>query len=737
MLRRIIEWSVDNKFLILLFALFAVAGGMIAVSRTPLEAIPDLSDVQVIVQADYPGQAPMIVEDQVTYPIAAEMLKVPGARVVRGYSFFGLSFVYVIFEDGTDIYWARSRVLEYLSAIQDQLPDGARASLGPDATGLGWVFQYVLEDTLGNHSLADLRAIQDWNLRYALTAVPGVSEVAAVGGYERMYEITVDPAKLRGYEIPVSAVMQAVRVSNQDEGAMMLDLSEREFMVRALGYFQGIEDIENVVVGAANGTPIRVADIGTVQFAPDVRRGAADFNGRGEVVGGIVVMRFGENALAVIDRVKDKIEEVQASLPEGVVIHTVYDRSDLIRRAIKTLQEKLIEEFIVVALVCLIFLWHARSALVAILTLPIGILMGFMAMRIIGINADIMSLGGIAIAIGAMVDAAIVMIENNHKHLERAAKAHYAERGEEIPKKGFHTSIFSARERWQMVIASSKEVGPALFFALLIITVSFLPVFALEAQEGRLFKPLAWTKTLAMAAGPVQSDEIGRPQGLYREHCAHCHGITGDGAGPTSLFLDPYPRDFRMGAFKFKSTPIGRKPTYDDLHQIMIEGIPGTAMPSFRLLPEDELEALIQYVIYLSMRGEVERALIFESVNELDPDERLLDVELQREDPDTFRMQADFIRAIAADVINSWLDADNHVVPVPPRPTGMDLEESIIRGRELYYGTVANCFTCHGDGALGDGQTDDYDDWTKDWTTAIGIDPQDREEVREFLALRA
>jgi copper/silver efflux system protein len=504
MLPGIITWSVNNKFLVAIFTLFVVAGGIVALSRTPLEAIPDLSDVQVIVQTDYPGQAPLIVEDQVTYPIAAEMLKVPGAEVVRGYSFFGLSFVYIIFDDGTDLYWARSRVLEYLSAIQDQLPDGAQASLGPDATGLGWVYQYALEDTLGNHSLADLRAIQDWNLRYALTSVPGVSEVAAVGGFQRMYEITVNPENLRGYGISVSQIMQAVRVSNQDEGAMMLDLSDREFMVRALGYFQGPEDIENVVVGAtASGTPIRVADIATVQFAPDVRRGAADLDGRGEVVGGIVVMRFGENALGVIDRVKEKLVEVEASLPEGVVIRPVYDRSDLILRAISTLREKLILEFLIVALICVLFLFHVRSALVAIITLPLAVLMAFIVMRGIGIGADIMSLGGIAIAIGTMVDAAIVMIENNHKHLERAATEKYAERGEEIPKRGFSTSIFSPRERWQMVLSSSKEVGPALFFALLIISVSFVPIFALEAQEGRLFKPLAWTNVLAMASAAL------------------------------------------------------------------------------------------------------------------------------------------------------------------------------------------------------------------------------------------
>jgi len=504
MLPRVIQWSVDNKFLVGIFTLFVVVGGIVAISRTPLEALPDLSDVQVIVQTDFAGQAPMIVEDQVTYPIAAEMLKVPGAQVVRGYSFFGLSFVYIIFEDGTDIYWARTRVLEYLSAIQDQLPDGARASLGPDATGLGWVYQYAIEDTLGNHSLADLRAIQDWNLRYALTSVPGVSEVAAVGGFQRVYEITVDPSALRGYGVSVSQVMEAVRASNRDEGAMMMDLSEREFMVRVLGYFEGVEDIENVVVGAtASGTPIRIADVATVQFAPDVRRGAADLDGRGEVVGGIVVMRFGENALGVIDRVKKRLDEVQASLPEGVVIRPVYDRSDLIRRAISTLREKLVLEFLIVGLICVVFLVHVRSALVAIITLPIGILMAFIVMRALGLGADIMSLGGIAIAIGAMVDGAIVMIENNHKHLETAARERYAERGEEIPRRGFSTSIFTTQERWQMVLASAKEVGPALFFALLIITVSFVPVFALEAQEGRLFKPLTWTKTLATAAASL------------------------------------------------------------------------------------------------------------------------------------------------------------------------------------------------------------------------------------------
>ena len=511
MLKRVIEWSVGNKFLVLLFAAFTAAAGILAMRRTPLEAIPDLSDVQVIVQTDYAGQSPQLVEDQVTYPIASEMLKVPGAQTVRGYSFFGVSFVYVIFQDGTDLYWARSRVLEYLSGIRGKLPDGADASLGPDATGLGWVFQYVLEDTTHTRSLADLRSIQDWYLRYQLTAVPGVSEVASVGGYERMYEVTLDPTKLRGFGVSVPQVMSAIRASNQDVGAMVLEMAEREYMVRGLGYLQGTADIENVVLGATRaGTPIRVADVATVQLASQVRRGVADLNGRGDVVGGIVVMRFGENALATIERVKEKISQIEVGLPPGVVLTPVYDRSDLILRAIDTLKHKLLEESLVVALVCLVFLFHVRSALVAILTLPLGILMAFIAMRTLGIGADIMSLGGIAIAIGAMIDAAIVMIENMHKHLEREVaekRARLTAEGREVPDGGthLHTSILSSRERWGVVVRASKEVGPALFFSLLVITVSFLPVFALEAQEGRLFKPLAWTKTLAMASASLLS----------------------------------------------------------------------------------------------------------------------------------------------------------------------------------------------------------------------------------------
>jgi Cu(I)/Ag(I) efflux system membrane protein CusA/SilA len=510
MLKRIIEWSAANRFIVIVFVAFAAAAGVVAMRQTPLEALPDLSDVQVIVQVDYDGQAPQIIEDQVTYPVASEMLKVPGAQTVRGYSFFGVSFVYVIFEDGTDLYWARSRVLENLSALQGKLPAGATAALGPDATGLGWIYQYVLEDTTGQRSLAELRALQDWYLRFQLTAVPGVSEVAAVGGFEKTYEVMVDPVKLRGYGVSVTDVMHAIQASNQDAGAMMMELSEREFMVRGLGYLKGIPDIESVPVGSTtSGTPIRVAEIATVREAPDVRRGLTDLDGRGDVVGGIVVMRFGENALGTIDRIKEKLSELEAGLPPGVVIRPVYDRSDLILSAISNLKEKLFEELIVVALVCLIFLFHARSALVAIITLPLGILMAFVAMRALGIGADIMSLGGIAIAIGAMIDAAIIMIENMHKHLERVVGAKQEQlraAGASVPDDGrLHTSLLTERERWAVVVASAKEVGPALFFSLLIITVSFVPVFALEAQEGRLFKPLAWTKTLAMAAASLLS----------------------------------------------------------------------------------------------------------------------------------------------------------------------------------------------------------------------------------------
>ena len=507
MLKRIIEWSVGNKLLVTLFTVAAVVAGIIALQRTPLEALPDLSDVQVIVQADYNEQAPRIVEDQVTYPIAAEMLKVPGASTVRGYSFFGVSFVYIIFDDDTDLYWARSRVLEYLSGIKGKLPASVTPTLGPDATGLGWVFQYALEDTTGRLDLAQLRSVQDWYLRYALTAVPGVSEVATVGGYEKQYQVDIDPAKLLAYGVPVTQVMSALQNANADVGAMVMELSEREYMVRGLGYLKGIGDIENVVVGAtASGTPIRVAELGTVQTGPAVRRGIAELDGRGDAVGGIVVMRFGENALETIRNVKAKLREVQSGLPPGVVVRPVYDRSDLIERAIDNLTWKLIEESLIVALVCIVFLLHARSALVAILTLPVGILMAFAVMRTMEVGADIMSLGGIAIAIGAMIDAAIVMIENMHKHLERAiSEKERRATGAPSQARSLDTRGLSTAERWQVVEESAKEVGPALFFSLLIITVSFVPVFTLEGQEGRLFKPLAFTKTFAMAAASLLS----------------------------------------------------------------------------------------------------------------------------------------------------------------------------------------------------------------------------------------
>ena len=504
MLKRIVEWSVANKLVVLLFTFAVLVGGFFAVKRTTLEALPDLSDVQVIIQANYNEQAPRIVEDQVTFPIAAEMLKVPGAKTVRGYSFFGVSFVYIIFEDGTDLYWARSRVLEYLNGVQGKLPTTVKPTLGPDATGLGWVYQYALEDTSGKLDLAQLRGVQDWYLRYALTAVPGVSEVASVGGFEKQYQVDIDPAKLLAYGIPVTKVMGAIQAANNDVGAMTMELSEREYMVRGLGYLKSIGDIENVVVGATKeGTPIRVAELGRVAVGPAIRRGVVDLDGRGDAVGGIVVMRFGQNALTTIKRVKARLAEVEKGLPPGVIVRPVYDRSELIEQAIETLKGKLLEESIIVALVCIVFLLHARSALVAILTLPVGILMAFIAMKWVGVGADIMSLGGIAIAIGAMIDAAIVMIENMHKHLEKAVLAKAGP--DAIASKSFNSSSLTTEERWKVVLESAKEVGPALFVSLLIITVSFLPVFTLEGQEGRLFKPLAFTKTFSMAAASLLS----------------------------------------------------------------------------------------------------------------------------------------------------------------------------------------------------------------------------------------
>ena len=486
MIASIIAWSLKNRLLVGLATAALVVAGIWAVTTTPIDALPDLSDVQVVIQTDFSEQAPQIVEDQVTYPIASEMLKVPGSRVVRGYSFFGQSLVYVLFEDGTDLYWARSRVLEYLNGLRQRLPAGIEPTLGPDATGVGWVFEYVLQsDSL---DLAQLRSVQDWYLRYQLTAVPGVSEVASLGGYVKQYQVEVDPERLRAFRIPVMKVVEAIGGHNADVGARVIEMGGREYMIRGLGYLRTLDEIRNVAVGATmDGTPIRVGDVATVQVGPAPRRGAADLNGRGEAVAGIVIMRFGSNALKTIEAIKTRIAEVQRTLPAGVRLVPVYDRSDLIHRAINNLNRTLIEESIIVALVSILFLLHFRSALVAILTLPLGILISFVVMRWMGVGANIMSLGGIAIAMGAMVDAAIVMIENMHKHLEHEA---------ETP---------TGRTRWDIVRDSAKQVGPPLFFSLLIITVSFLPVFSLEQQEGRLFKPLAFTKTFAMAGAALLS----------------------------------------------------------------------------------------------------------------------------------------------------------------------------------------------------------------------------------------
>jgi Cu(I)/Ag(I) efflux system membrane protein CusA/SilA len=485
MLSRIIQWSGGNPFLVLLATLFIVVGGVVAVMKTPLDALPDLSDVQVIVYTEYPGQAPQVVEDQVTYPLTTAMLGVPKSKVVRGFSFFGASFVYVIFEDGTDIYWARSRVLEYLNFASSRLPKGVSPALGPDATGVGWVYQYAL---LGkNRTLAELRTIQDWYVRYQLTKAHGVAEVASIGGFVQTYQVTVDPMKLRTFGIPLAKVSQVIRDSNRDVGGRVVEMAETEYMVRGKGYLRGKADLENLVVKSDRGTSVLVRDIARVELAPDERRGLTELNGEGEVVSGIAMARYGENALEVISNLKAKIAEISAGLPEGVTVQAVYDRSDLIHRAIDTLKRTLLEESLIVAAVCVIFLLHVRSALVAILMLPVGVLISFIAMRLLGMNSNIMSLGGIAIAIGAMIDAAIVMIENAHKHLERLPAGH------------------SARQRADAMLAACKEVGPALFFSLLIITVSFLPVFTLESQEGRLFSPLAYTKTFSMAGAALLS----------------------------------------------------------------------------------------------------------------------------------------------------------------------------------------------------------------------------------------
>ncbi|MGK2907377.1 MAG: efflux RND transporter permease subunit [Desulfuromonadales bacterium] len=481
MIKSVIRWSVANRFFVLLGTAILVGIGLYSLKNTPVDAIPDLSDVQVIIKTSYPGQAPQVVEDQVTYPLTTAMLSVPGAEIVRGYSFFGDSFVYVIFNEDTDLYWARSRVLEYLSQVAPSLPENARPQLGPDATGVGWVYLYALIDRSGKHDISELRSLQDWFLKYELQTVAGVSEVAAIGGMVKQYQIKVSPERLRAFGIPLSKLQMAIKAGNQEIGASVVEMAEAEYMVRATGYLQSAKNIENIPLGVnANGTPILIRDVAEVEEGPQMRRGVAELNGQGETVGGIIVMRFGENALKTIDGVKEKLKELQAGLPEGVEVVPVYDRSALIKRAVTNLWHKLLEEFGVVALVCMIFLFHVRSSLVAIISLPVGILTAFIIMHMQGLNANIMSLGGIAIAIGAMIDGAIVMIENMHKHMERTP--------------------LTRENRWQVVSESACEVGPALFFSLLIITVSFVPVFTLEAQEGRMFSPLAFTKTYAMAA---------------------------------------------------------------------------------------------------------------------------------------------------------------------------------------------------------------------------------------------
>ena len=490
MIKGLIGACIENRALVAILALMLVVAGVLALRSTPLDAIPDLSDVQVIVFTEYPGQAPQVVEDQVTYPLTTAMLSVPFANVVRGYSFFGLSFVYIIFDDGTDMYWARSRVLEYLNYVSGRLPDGVTPTLGPDATGVGWIYEYALVDRSGELDLSELRSIQDWYLRYPLQTVPGVAEVASIGGYVKQYQVVVDPNALLAYNIPISRVRQAIMRSNGDVGGSLIEMSETEYMVRGLGYIQSIDDIEQIAVGVdGQGTPLRIRDIARVQTGPELRRGIAELNGEGEVAGGVVVMRYGENALTTIESVREKLEELKPGLPGGVEIVPVYDRGALIETAVGNLSTTLLIQFVLVTLVCAAFLMHLRSAMVVVVALPIGILLAFIVMRLQGINANIMSLGGIAIAIGAMVDGPIVLIENAHRHLALAGA------GARGP--------LTARQRWRAVLAATQEVGPALFFSLLVVVVAYFAVFTLEAQEGRLFKPLAFTSSYSMAAAAL------------------------------------------------------------------------------------------------------------------------------------------------------------------------------------------------------------------------------------------
>ncbi|HEX6633311.1 MAG TPA: CusA/CzcA family heavy metal efflux RND transporter, partial [Usitatibacter sp.] len=498
MIAKVIRWSLANRFLVLLAAVGVAAWGAWSMLRTPLDALPDLSDVQVIIRTSYPGQAPRVVEDQVTYPLTTTMMSVPGAKTVRGYSFFGDSFVYVIFEDGTDLYWARSRVLEYLNQVQSRLPAQAKASLGPDATGVGWIYEYALVDRTGRHDLGQLRALQDWFLKYELKSVPDVAEVATVGGMVRQYQVVLDPDRLRAYGISHAKVIEAIGNANREAGGAVLEMGEAEYMVRSNGYLRTLDDFRAIPLSVGeNGTPVTLGDVARVQVGPEMRRGIAELDGEGEVVGGVIVMRSGRNALATIEAVKAKLESLKAGLPKGVQIVPTYDRSQLIEASVANLRHKLLEEFLVVAIVCFVFLLHLRSSLVAIVALPLGVLAAFGVMRAQGINANIMSLGGIAIAVGAMVDAAIVMIENAHRHLERWRHENMSL---SPVSQGRGSHAIPDTVRWQLVGEAAVEVGPALFFSLLVITLSFIPIFTLQAQEGRLFAPLAFTKTYAMAA---------------------------------------------------------------------------------------------------------------------------------------------------------------------------------------------------------------------------------------------
>ena len=490
MIESIITAALRDRVMVIIATVIITLVGFFAYKNVPLDAIPDLSDVQVIVFTEYPGQSPQVVEDQVTYPLTTSMLAVPKTKVVRGYSFFGMSFVYIIFEDDTDMYWARSRVLESLNYISGRLPQGITPTLGPDATGVGWVYEYALVDTSGQNDLAQLRSIQDWYLRYPLQTVDGVAEVASVGGYVKQYQVEVDPNALQRYNISLNMIKTAIKMSNRDVGGRLIEMAETEYMVRSSGYIQSIEDLKSIPVAIdKNGTPIRLQDVAQVHIGPELRRGLVDLDGEGEVAGGVVIMRYGENALATIKAVREKLESLKSGLPDGVEIVPVYDRGDLIERAVKSLNTSLLQELVIVSLVVLMFLLHVRSALVAIITLPLGILMAFIVMRMQGLNANIMSLGGIAITIGTMVDGAIVMVENAHTRLAQARE----QKGSEL----------SSDARWQTIGDASREVGPALFFSLLVITVSFLPIFTMQAQEGRLFSPLAFTATYAMAAAAI------------------------------------------------------------------------------------------------------------------------------------------------------------------------------------------------------------------------------------------